>query len=226
MSRRCVRCNIEIKDDAIECPLCHGVLENAHEKESRSLTYPDVSESLKKMQLLIRIIIFLSIIAETTVIIINYVTFNGVYWSLLVGLELTYGCFVITYSFQKRKSIQRLLQGQMFATGIVLVLTDLLVGWQGWSVSYALPITFVAADVMAIVFMIIAIDGWQNYIMTEIVTFILSIIDAIVGLNKHMRFGSTLLQLIAVLFTGIALLGTILFGGRMISNEIKRRFRV
>ena len=226
MSRRCVRCNLWIEDEAIKCPLCHGVLENATEKESKSITYPDVSESLRKMQFIIRLVIFLSIVAEMTVIIINYLTFKGVYWSAIVGVELVYGCFVLAYSFQKRKSIQRLIQGQMYATIIVLILTDLLIGWQSWSIAYALPITFMAVDVCAVVLMIIQIDGWQNYIMTEIVTFILSLIVVIIGFKEEMRFGTRLLEYAAVLTTFVILLGTILLGGRMISNELKRRFRV
>ena len=64
MSRRCIRCNLNIADDALECPLCHGVLDieeditDGMDRESKSLIYPDVTSSLKVMQLIIRIICF------------------------------------------------------------------------------------------------------------------------------------------------------------------------
>ena len=34
MERKCIRCNINIIDNAVECPLCHGVLEIEHEAEN------------------------------------------------------------------------------------------------------------------------------------------------------------------------------------------------
>ena len=71
MERKCIRCNIKIMDNAVECPLCHGVLEIEHEDDaskekkvpgtgtlvsgvdedieeggSKSVTYPDVTYEL------------------------------------------------------------------------------------------------------------------------------------------------------------------------------------
>jgi hypothetical protein len=174
MSKICKRCNVTILDDAMKCPLCNGVLEGADSDKSESLTYPDISTSLRKMQFIIRIVVFLAIIAFVTVVIVNYATFSGVYWSLLVGAELCYGCFVLIYIFHERRSLQRMIIGQMLAAAVVLLLTDFLVGWQGWSLSIALPITFLGVDVTAFVLMVVAIDGWQSYIMTEIGTFLLN----------------------------------------------------
>ena len=34
MERKCIRCNIKIMDNAVECPLCHGVLEIEHEDDA------------------------------------------------------------------------------------------------------------------------------------------------------------------------------------------------
>ena len=226
MSKICKRCNVTILDDAMKCPLCNGVLEGADSDKSESLTYPDISTSLRKMQFIIRIVVFLAIIAFVTVVIVNYATFNGVYWSLLVGAELCYGCFVLIYIFHERRSLQRMIIGQMLAAAVVLLLTDFLVGWQGWSLSIALPITFLGVDVTAFVLMVVAIDGWQSYIMTEIGTFLLnSILLALVGTHDWSRF-SMIMNLVSTGITFVILLGTIMLGGKMISNELYRRFRV
>ena len=63
MSRHCNRCNVDVVDEAIECPLCHGILEIEEENRvekisdtvSKSVTYPDVTVTLKIMRLIIRI---------------------------------------------------------------------------------------------------------------------------------------------------------------------------
>lgn len=232
MSRHCNRCNVDVVDEAIECPLCHGVLElddedkveNISDMVSKSSTYPDVTVSLKIMKLVIRIVIFASVIAGITVLLVNYLTFNGVYWSLIVIAGLVYGNLTLLYSFRDRKSIQRIIQVQMLAAIVLLQILDYLLGSKGWSFSYALPILFVGVDVGMVVLMIVGIDGWQTYIMTEIVTFILSIIIFVMKLCGLVK--GSFFMIIAIAVTGIILLGTVLFGQKMVENELKRRFKL
>ena len=49
MLRHCPRCNISIVDDTIECPVCHGVVDDMEDRDmdspSYSVTYPDVSQN-------------------------------------------------------------------------------------------------------------------------------------------------------------------------------------
>ena len=232
MSRHCNRCNVDVVDEAIECPLCHGVLElddedkveNISDMVSKSSTYPDVTVSLKIMKLVIRIVIFASVIAGITVLLVNYLTFNGVYWSLIVIAGLVYGNLTLLYSFRDRKSIQRIVQVQMLAAIVLLQILDYLLGSKGWSFSYALPILFVGVDVGMVVLMIVGIDGWQTYIMTEIVTFILSIVIFVMRLCGLVK--GSFFMIIAIAVTGIILLGTVLFGQKMVENELKRRFKL
>ena len=232
MSRHCNRCNVDVVDEAIECPLCHEVLdlddedkvENISDMVSRSATYPDVTVSLKIMKLVIRIVIFASVIAGITVLLVNYLSFNGVYWSLIVIAGLVYGNLTLLYSFRDRKSIQRIIQVQMLAAIVLLQILDYLLGSKGWSFSYALPILFVGVDVGMVVLMIVGIDGWQTYIMTEIVTFILSIVIFVMRLCGLVK--GSFFMIIAIAVTGIILLGTVLFGQKMVENELKRRFKL
>lgn len=268
MAKRCIRCNVNILDDAIKCPLCNGVLEvipeagdmqkhqgeartNAKSKgksnklknstknksdkeamddsdemmeESRSVTYPDISQSLRKMQLIIRIAIFSAIVAEVASIIVNYYTFNGVYWSLIVGVGLMYGCMTLFYSFRDRRSLQRIIQVQLILSIILVIVLDYILGSKNWSFNYAIPLTLVGVDITTVIFMIVGIDDWQSYIMTEIVIFIFSIFFLIMGMCNV--FGWSIFTILATLITGLILLGTVMFGQRTISTELKRRFKV
>ena len=233
MSRHCNRCNIEIMDDAIECPLCHGVLEDAPDSDadtpqvedvSRSLTYPDVSSSVHLLQLIVRIVIFTAIVAEVIVLIVNYMTFNGVYWSIIVGLGLLYGCATLLYSVLERKSMQRIIQVQMLLALLLVILLDVVLGYKGWSFKYVIPLILMGVDLGIVVLMFVGIDGWQTYIMTEIVTFLLSIVLMILHFTHLVS--TSYFTIISLAVTGLILLGTIMFGQNMISNEIKRRFRI
>ncbi len=233
MARRCVRCNINIVDDAVKCPLCNGVLETIGDEEeetsgvdqmSRSLTYPDVTISTRLMQYIIRGVIFAAIVAEVIVLLVNYLTFNGVYWSLIVGVGLLYGIITLLYSVRKRKSMQRIIQVQLLLAIALVIILDVLLDYKGWSFGYAIPIALMAVDVGMVVLMIVGIDDWQTYIMTEITVFVLSAILIILHMTKLVH--TSFFALIAFLVTGLVLLGTILLGQNMISNEIKRRFHI
>ena len=79
-----------------------------------------------------------------------------------------------------------------------------------------------ALDIGMVVLMIIGIDGWQNYIMTEIVVFVLSIILMVLWILG--KIPGSLFILISLVSTGLILLGTIMFGQKRVMNELKRRF--
>ncbi len=230
MSRRCIRCKLNIEDDAIKCPLCNGVLEgsvdDSHDlnQESVSVTYPDVTNSLRTMQFIMRLVTFAAIVSEVVVLFVNYLTFDGIYWSLIVGLGLCFGVLTLLYCFRVRRSIQRIVQVEMFLGIILLILLDYLLGGEGWSFRYALPILFVAVDIGVVVIMIVGIDGWQTYIMTEIVTVILSLILIVFHFTGIVQ--SSIFAVIALCITALILLGTFMFGQNMISNEVKRRFKI
>ena len=105
-----------------------------------------------------------------------------------------------------------------------LVLWIIFLGYRGWSFEYALPILFVAVDIGIVVIMIVGIDGWQTYIMTEIVTTVLSF--ALIVLQLFAVIDTSIFAVIAFIIDGSILLGTLMFGQRMISNEVKRRFKI
>ena len=103
-----MRCKIDIVDDTQECPLCHGVLDGESDSEDFvSVTYPNVAEILKLPILVIRIVIFASVIVLAAAMIVNYITFDGVYWSAIVAVGLFYGCFTLVLLLKERKSLQR-----------------------------------------------------------------------------------------------------------------------
>jgi|GEM_PF-174206 len=190
----------------------------------RSETYPDIYQKTHKLLLAIRIAVFAAIVAEGIVMVINYVTFNGVYWSLIVGAGLLYGIISLLYSVRTRRSLQSIVQTEMFLTIPLLLALDIILGYTGWSDGYAIPILFGAVDIAMVILMIIAVDGWQSYIMTEIVAFLLSILMLVLGLTGIANL--TLFTLLSAAVTGLILAGTLIIGERMISNELRRRFRI
>ena len=73
-------------DDSIVCPLCKNVLELSEDMKgteklgmykSKSISYPDIIKKRKWIKFTIRLSVFLSIITEIILVLINYATYNG-----------------------------------------------------------------------------------------------------------------------------------------------------
>ena len=229
---RCIRCNIKIEDATVSCPLCGGAVEQMDGETrgetgyltSHSATYPDIRPAIRKMQLAIKIVFFASLLVESILLLINYLTYQGVWWSLVSAVGLIYANFTLMYAFQKQRSFQRIIQVEMIVFIIGMILIDKFTGSYGWSFDYSIPVTLGCVAVGMMVLMFVGIDQWQSYIMTEILTFLLSALFLL--LDALGVIECSLFMLIAVALTGVILLGTIFFGERMVSNEIRRRFRV
>ena len=233
---KCIRCKLNINDDTMMCPLCNGVLVRdeaefaAAEKNSdgtyvsRSVSYPDVAPALRRMQMAVRIAIFSAVIVAVVAMVVNYYTYKGIMWSLIVVLGLAYGCFTLLYSFSTRRSLQRIILVQALLALVSMVALDYLTGHQGWAVKFAIPIALMVIPAGVVVLMIINVESWQSYIMTEITCAVISVILLVLALFKVIN--STILLLIATGVSVAILSGTILFGSRLVSDEIKRRFRV
>lgn len=233
---KCNRCNLNIVDDTLMCPLCNGILvmdkdmsnqpeaEELEMYQSKSLMYPDVKPAMKRMNFAIKLFIFFSVVVEAVLILINYLTYNGVKWSMICGVALMYACFTLVYSFKHNRSHRNKMIVQAMGAMVLCVLIDVALGYTGWSVDYALPIIIMVLDVLIIVLMFINIDNWQNYIMAQVGLLVLSLVFLVlffVGIVTR-----PLLTIIAVAVTAFMLGATVVFGDKKATTELSRRFRV
>lgn len=230
---KCLKCNIDILDDAVMCPLCHRVLEQEGKEDveevgtnhgSRSVMYPDVEPAMRKLRMAIRIAVFASVLVEGAALLVNYLTDFDVKWSFVIGIVLAYGCFTLVYSAEKKKSLQRKLVMQTFLGLILIVLIDVFLGFYGWSLTFGLPSAILLVDIGIFVLMLADSANWQNYIVAQIWIFVFSVICAIPIFIGYVEF--PLPGIISVVASALFLAGTIVIGDKQAENEIKRRFHI
>ena len=106
----------------------------------------------------------------------------------------------------------------------LLFMIDWVLGYQGWSVNYAIPSTILFADI-AVVFLILVNQlNWQSYFMYQIAITIFSFIPIILW-----AFGlvtNPVMAIITVILSVLILTLTILLGDRRFKNELIRRFHL
>lgn len=221
---KCRQCKIEILDPTMVCPLCNSVLERSDTEPIGPGMYPDVTEVTRKLHFVIRLYLFLSILLEAGLILINYLTYNGIWWSGISGIAIVYFYMTLRFSIQNNSGFHMAIFVQTAGSVLFTICIDFILGYHGWSLSFALPIGIMCMNLAIVLIMLINIKSWQSYILLQLVALIFSIVFLVlwgVGTITYPVLGFVASGLSAALF-----IGTLIFGDRKAQNELKRRFHV
>lgn len=216
--RQCKRCNVEIMDDTPVCPLCNSVLEG----EGGENTYPSMAVEMQRFVLLRKIFYFSLLVIGSVSIFVNYITFKGNYWSVIVLAGIAYCLFTVSYTVMHRTNLGAKVIWQAIGIIVLTFIVDIVTGYSGWAIRYAVPGLLLLADLTLVIMMIVNSAHWQGYFMCQIVVTLLSIVPLVAA-----ALGFVDNMLIAVITCGISLLvlaGIIIFWDRRVKNELKRRF--
>ena len=216
----CKKCGVHITDDTDRCPFCRCVLEDDGIKGEN--VYPDTEEKVKFWRILRKIILFLSLCAIGGMLIALYMGADIFNWTVVVTLILLYVNVSIYMSITGKI-------GYMFKTLfltllalLILIGIDYFTGYNRWSFDYTLPSGIIFLNVVCVLLMIINRRNWQSYISLQLFNIFWSVVIAVL-----LRLGiirQPVLVIIAVSASVLVFAGTLIFGGRRASDELKRRF--
>lgn len=218
---KCKKCNIEVLDETERCPLCGSVLEQTDEVENM---YPNVRIRTRKMTLISKIYFFCALLAEVLLIYVNVVTESRMWWSMITGLSLFYGYMLIRFAILGKTGYRAKAIVLTLIAVLMVIAIDFVVGYQGWSVNYALPAGIILIDVGIIVCMVVNRRNWQSYMMLQIFMIICSVVTLVLRLVGIVTV--PFLALIAFTFSVFLFLGTLIIGDRRARVELKRRFHI
>lgn len=216
----CKKCGVHITDDTDRCPFCRCVLEDDGIKGEN--VYPNTEEKVKFWRILRKIILFLSLCAIGGMLIALYMGADIFNWTVVVTLILLYVNVSIYMSITGKI-------GYMFKTLfltllalLILIGIDYFTGYNRWSFDYTLPSGIIFLNVVCVLLMIINRRNWQSYISFQLFNIFWSVVIAVL-----LRLGiirQPVLVIIAVSASVFVFAGTLIFGGRRASDELKRRF--
>lgn len=222
--RICKKCKVEILDDTTVCPLCSSVLEISGEEGKKATGYPDVKAASRRLNFVVQLYSFLAIIIETALVIVNYLTFDGVWWSIITGVTILYFYITLKYSLKKNTGYKAVILTQVIGALVLVIVADNVVGYRGWSVNYVMPGAILLLDATIAILMLVNTANWQSYILMQIFTVLSSIAALILWWMGIVT--RPFLSCLAAAVSGSMLLGTLIFGERRAKTELKRRFHV
>lgn len=229
---KCQHCNIVVYDNIDACPMCHRVLDEMEEKDVLDITnrfgegapYPDVRKRTKSLHFVMRLILFLFIIAEIALIVVNYYVSPHIWWSGISGVAMCYTYLSMVYWIKHDAGYSRKIGSQLILTMLLLFGIDYFTGMIGWSLQWAIPGIILFGDAIVFFLMMLNRHHWYSYTVLLLVLAIGA--GLIIGLYFIGKITNVILPTISVIVTGVYVLATIVFGDRELKRELKRRFHV
>ncbi len=227
--KRCNQCHIELAENELICPLCRTVPEsnqeklNQKEKEKPPL-YPPIALTMHQYHIFIRLFLFISIVTGVVLLAVNLMNYHGFFWSGIVIAVILYAIITLLYSIQRNRNMAAKIMVQTLAAELLVVWIDYLIGYEGWSVNYAVPGILLVAECSMLVLQIVNFMNWQSYILFQIEYVILSAIP--VGLYFFQIVTEPLMTFLALGGSILIFTGTMIFGDRKAKDELIRRFHI
>lgn len=219
---KCKNCGVEILDRTQKCPFCQCVLETGD--GGPEPMYPDVRVTVRRFRFFENLVLFLSILAETVLLAINYMMDSAMWWSLIVGLILIYANVVLRLAVVGRSGYQFKTVSLVVMAVLILLLIDYLTSYRGWAVNYVYPSAVLLMDLGILVLMIVNHRNWQSYMMIQLLTILMSLVPVILLAVGVVTF--PYLALIALFVSVFLFLGTLILGDQRARTELKRRFHI
>lgn len=206
----------------VTCPLCNRVLSDDGEPFLPERMYPDPEEGRERLYGIKNIFFILLGMIAVVMGIINYITYNGLLWSVIVLASILYLMVTVSYSIIHRRNLTAKIVVEVIGGGILVFVIDYVTGYDGWSAAYVIPWLILTADLAMVVLVLVNRKTWYSYLMYLIFIAVLSLIPVVLYL-----FGFFEHPLVAFLCCGISVLTIFVIlaaGNKKGKNELARRF--
>ncbi len=221
--RKCLYCKIQVGGDLEKCPLCQSKLSGEPEEayfpkpinqQRRSFFY--------KMQLFFVWVFVIGGLSADFLFKVTIPGFPTVHWSLLWTMWLIAFEFGIMRQFKPGRPYARTITSMVYITLILLVITSYFFDFWRFTLTWIVPITLIG-DIIAN-FVLALIDKKGNTMSYLLINLLVGIIPYIILFSVGK--GTPVTWIACMILSVIFFIGAIIFKGRTVLNEIKRRFNV
>ncbi|MBQ6574758.1 MAG: hypothetical protein IJL90_01480 [Lachnospiraceae bacterium] len=221
--KMCPYCRIEVGGDLAKCPLCQSKLTGEGERAYfPKLTNLQRRSFLYKLQLFLVWIVVIASLGLDLLLHVKIPPSSDVHYSLLVSMWLIAFEFAMIRQFRKGTGSARRVTMMVLIILVLLTVTAYYYGFFRLTVDWIVPCAI--AGMMITNFVLAMIDRGGNtmvYLLTNLLTGILPVIVFILW-NR-----TAPVTWILCMLTGIILfVGAVIFKGRTVAGEIRKRLNL
>lgn len=218
----CNHCEVNITQSREKCILCGNFVSTISDEKPEDI-FPEIPPTFES-HLGLRIMIFISICTIVISFVIDMIFPSYINWPLLMVfglLSIWIGLFVI---IQKRYNIHKKIIWQVIIVSILSLFWDWNTGWQGWSITYVIPIICISAMVIMYVTAKIMKLSIRNYILYALIDGVLGIVPAL-----FILFGWVRVKYPSIISVGISIMflsAIFIFKGKEIKEELNKKMHI
>lgn len=187
------------------------------------MIYPQKLNS-KKGDMILKIFLLISIIVAIMLIIINNLTTPEIPWAMLSNAGIIYIWITVLYSINKNVNIAGHVLVQTIAISLLVAFIDYQLGFNGWSLSIAIPIIIIVSNITMLVLTIVSHKKYIKYAIYQLVIVILSMLPVIL-ISENIVEEKTL----SIIASGISILNlilTLILCAKDVKEAVIRKFHM
>lgn len=224
--KKCLNCNVIVRGDKLRCPLCGNNMPDSDEllqADHHSDVFPYIEAEFKS-HLAVRILVFISVVTVILSFAINRYYTSRFNWPLLILLGLGSMWLIAGNVLLKRRSIAKVITWQVTILGLLALIWDRAIGWQGWSLDFAIPIICTAATgAMFVIAQVRQLEA-AEYLVYLSLTALFGLVPLLFILFGWVHIA--LPSVICVVISAIMLSAILIFQWESIRSELDRRLHI
>ena len=187
------------------------------------MIYPKKLSS-KKKDLIFKILLISSVLLALILTLINKLTTPEVPWAALSNAGIIYVWITVFYSIKKNINIAGHVMIQAIAIALLTIFVDYKLGFNKWSLSIAIPIIIIIANVTMLILTIISHKKFIKYAIYQLIIVLFSMIPVI--LISENIIENKVLSIVASSISILNLILTLILSAKDVRAEVVRKFHI
>ena len=186
------------------------------------MLYPKIY-NLKRSNMLINALIILSVFVAVICKVINVLTYKEFDWAFIVAISIIYIWLTVIYAIRKHTNVAGYVVVHVFLSMFFLLSLDNSIGFRGWSITIALPIIFITANIIMFVLTLISRKRYIKYAFFHLIIFMTSfVIPMLYYFTKIESFVFTVFMIISNFVAVITFITTLCLCGKSFLDAAER----
>ena len=130
----------------------------------------------KKTDFILKVAILISIIFGLMLVIINRIITPDIRWAGYCNAGIAYVWITVLYSLKRNVNIASHLFLQMIALSALCVYFDIRMGFQAWSINFAIPLIVIVTNITMLILSVASYKNYSRYAFFQMLIVILSLV--------------------------------------------------
>ena len=178
----------------------------------------------KKSDFIIKVAILISIIVGLLLVIINRYATPGIKWAGYCNAGIIYVWITVLYSLRRNVNIASHLFIQMLAISALCVYFDIRMGFQAWSINFAIPMIVIVTNITMLILSIASFRNFARYAFFQVLIVILSLVP--IFLVYENLVNDKTFSVFASVLSIFNLIISLIFHFKDIKSELERNFHI